>query len=72
MSISVFMRIKATAALGVAPSRSKRAHPCLNVSSASLLGAKNFAVAPVPQDCSITLMKASNLSGGNTHEGKWP
>ena len=70
MSISLFMRISATAADGLAPKRSNRDHHRLNCSSLLLLGAKVLMLAPVPHPLWIRSMKAVNFCAGSTHVGK--
>jgi pimeloyl-ACP methyl ester carboxylesterase len=52
-SISAFMRISATAAAGLAPARSQRAHSRRPFSSDALLGLKKAPVSRVPQPRSM-------------------
>ena len=69
-SISAFIRARAIAAVGLADSRSKRAHQALKCGSPTRPGAKWRSVAPVPQVRSASATKRSIASSAGTQRWK--
>ncbi|GAA2869330.1 hypothetical protein GCM10010837_20980 [Aminobacter niigataensis] len=65
--MSAFIRASAAAAVGLADSRSKRAHQLAKRLSSTRPGAKLASVAPVPHVVAAASMKASSRSRPITH-----